>query len=82
MYVYQVLTCFNFLHNALEDEGPCIEFATIDFASDFELPGFPITNRGIFNSMHTNIIKTFSLRATLRAMLLGMFEFNCDKIIL
>ena len=82
IYSYNVLTCFSFLHSLLDDDAPCIEFSIIDFARDFELPGFPITNRGIFSSIHTSIIKTFSLRATLRAMFLGMFSSICDSIIL
>ena len=55
-----------------------MDLATMDFAKDFELPGFPTTNSGILSSMHTAIMNTFSLRAALRAMFgpSTMFERN------
>ena len=61
-------TFLNSLSLSLVDSSPCIEFETIDFARDFELPGFPTRKRGIRSSMHITIINTFSLRAALRAM--------------
>jgi len=36
-------------------------------AKDLELPGLPTRNNGIFNSMQTIIMNTFSLKAALQA---------------
>ena len=63
------LTCLNILKRSDLDLAPCMLSATTVLARDFELPGFPTTNNGILSSMHTTIINTFSLRASLRAML-------------
>lgn len=60
------LKCFSKL---LDDPAPCIEEVTMLFARDLELPGFPMMNRGILSSMQITIMKTFSLSATLCAML-------------
>ena len=40
----------------------------MDLAKDLELPGLPTKKRGIRSSMHTAIMKMFSLRAAFRAM--------------
>ena len=55
--------------NSLSESLPIIESATIDFASDLELPGLPTRNKGILNSIHMAIINTFSLRAAFLAIL-------------
>ena len=47
---------------------PSILSATTVLASDLELPGLPTTNKGILSSIHTTIINTFSLKASLQAM--------------
>lgn len=66
-------TCFKDLMSGLLDAGPAIEFCTIVFASDLELPGFPTRNSGIRSSIHTTIIKTFSRKAVFLAMLAPIF---------
>ena len=72
------LTDLNFFRKSVLEFCPFMDSATIDFAKDFELPGFPTTNSGILSSMHTAIMNTFSLRAALRAMFgpSTMFERN------
>ena len=45
----------------------------MDLANDLELPGFPTKKSGIFSSIQTTIINTFSLKAVLRAMFGGIF---------
>ena len=65
-----MFTCLRFLNNADDlADSPCIASATIVFANDLELPGFPTRNRGMRSSIHTTIMKTFSFKAALRAML-------------
>ena len=44
----------------------------MDLAKDLELPGFPTRNSGIFSSIQTTIIKTFSRKALLRATFCGI----------
>ena len=51
------------------DDLPSIEAATMDLASDLELPGLPTRNKGILNSIHIAIINTFSLSAAFLAIL-------------
>ena len=72
------LTDLNLFRKSVSEFCPFIDSATMDLAKDFELPGFPTTNRGILSSMHTAIMNTFSLRAALRAMFgpSTMFERN------
>ena len=67
-------TCLNFCNNGLEEVAPCIESATMDFAKDLELPGFPTKNSGIFSSIQIIIINTFSRKALLRATFCGSFK--------
>ena len=40
-------------------------------ARDLELPGLPMMKRGILSSMHTTIMKMFSLSASLQATVWG-----------
>ena len=61
-------TCLNPFNRSDLEACPCMQLATIDLARDLELPGFPTRKRGIRSSMHTVIIKIFSLRAAFRAM--------------
>ena len=63
------LTDLNFFRKSVLEFCPFIDSAMMDFAKDFELPGFPTTNRGILSWIHTAIMNTFSLRAALQAML-------------
>ena len=63
-------TCLNSFIKFVSDAVlPNMESDTIDLASDLELPGLPTKKRGILNSIHIAIIKTFSLRAAFLAML-------------
>lgn len=66
-------TCLKFWNNDDDEAAPCIESATMDLARDLELPGFPTKKSGIFSSMQTTIINTFSLKAVLRAIFGGSF---------
>ena len=68
-----IYTSLNDLRSSVLDDFPFNELETIDFARDFELPGFPTKKRGILRSMQIAIMKTFSLRAVFRAM----FFPNC-----
>ena len=70
-----VATSFNSFSSGLSEDLPNIESATIDFARDFELPGFPTRNSGILSSIQTAIMNTFSLRAAFLAMLGPSFIF-------
>ena len=62
------LTSLNPFSRSDLEACPCIELATMDLAKDLELPGLPTKKRGMRNSMHTAIMKMFSLRAAFRAM--------------
>ena len=62
------LACLNSFKRLLLEACPCIDEATIAFASDFELPGFPTRKRGILSSMQIAIMKMFSRRAAFLAM--------------
>ena len=66
-------TCLKCWNNEFDDAAPCIESATMDLAKDLELPGFPTKKSGIFNSIQTTIINTFSLKAALQATKGGIF---------
>lgn len=74
------LTDLNCFRKSVLEFCPFIDSAMMDFAKDFELPGFPTTNSGILSWIHTTIMNTFSLRAALRAMLgpSTMFERNAS----
>ena len=61
-------TSLNSLSSCVSEVLPDMESATIDLASDFELPGLPTRNNGILNSIQITIINTFSLKAAFLAM--------------
>ena len=63
-----LLTSLKDLRSSVFEDFPFMELATIDFASDFELPGLPTKNNGIRKSTQIAIINTFSLSAAFLAM--------------
>lgn len=69
-------TCLKFRNICETDDVPCMISATMVFARDLELPGFPTKKRGIRSSMETTIMNTFSLRALFFAMFLSKLTFS------
>jgi len=51
------------LNNLLLDPLPLKDLATKFMAKDFELPGLPTMNNGIFVKMHIIIANTFSIKS-------------------
>lgn len=69
-------TCLKFRNICETDDVPCMISATMVFARDLELPGFPTKKRGIRSSMEITIMNTFSLRALFFAMFLSKLTFS------
>lgn len=69
-------TCLKFRNICETDDVPCMISATMVFARDLELPGFPTKKRGIRSSMETTIMNTFSLRALFFAIFLSKLTFS------
>ncbi len=68
IHEFESYTSLNFLSSCVSEVLPDMESATIDLASDFELPGLPTRNNGILNSIQITIMNTFSLKAAFLAM--------------
>lgn len=69
-------TCLKFRNICETDDVPCMISATMVFARDLELPGFPTKKRGIRSSMEITIMNTFSLRALFFAIFLSKLTFS------
>ena len=61
-------TLLSFLKSGESEVEPSKASPTIVLARDLEVPGLPMRNSGILNSMHMTIMKMFSLRVELAAM--------------